>query len=71
MIVGPQAETKDYVEGLNIVGKESLGNLQGYYVYGDLNDDKILPDTVQIERVDLQKMFIYLTNQGGENGVNK
>ena len=41
------------------------------YVYGDLNDDKILPDTVQIERVDLQKMFIYLTNQGGENSVNK
>lgn len=71
LIVGPKVETKDYVEGLNIVGKESLGNLQGYYVYGDLNDDKILPDTVQIERVDLQKMFIYLTNQGGENGVNK
>ncbi|GAF35251.1 ABC transporter, ATP-binding protein [Lentilactobacillus farraginis DSM 18382 = JCM 14108] len=31
-------------------------------MYGDL-DDRQLPDTVKISNFDLQKLFIFLTNQ--------
>jgi len=64
VITGPGETVDSYTEGLNIIGSESLGNLKGNYVFGSLNDDREIPDTIQISRMDLQKLFIHLTSEG-------
>jgi ABC-2 type transport system ATP-binding protein len=69
LIVGPAKDVAKYTEGLNIIGQETLGRITGYYVYGPLDDQQILPDTVSIEQTDLQKLFVYLTNNQG--GIGK
>ena len=69
VIVGPKADVADYTSDLNVIGRESIGQLVAVYVYGELNDRPI-PDTVKISPVDLQKIFILLTNysKGGSEG---
>lgn len=67
LITGPKDEVDAYTQGLNVIGKENLGNLQGSYVYGALDEQRILPDLVNIEHVDLQKLFIYLTSPSNPN----
>lgn len=64
VITGPGATVDAYTQGLNIIGTESLGNLKGNYIFGNLNDDREIPDTIQISRMDLQKLFIHLTSEG-------
>ena len=54
------------MEGLNVIGKEQLGRMTGYYVYDDLPEMRILPDTVYLEKMPLEKLFIYLTQQTTE-----
>ncbi|AMV61226.1 ABC transporter, ATP-binding protein [Pediococcus damnosus] len=66
VITGPGETVDSYTEGLNVIGSESLGNLKGNYVFGKLNDTREIPDTVQISRMDLQKLFIHLTSEEGQ-----
>ncbi|WP_412989980.1 ATP-binding cassette domain-containing protein [Pediococcus siamensis] len=63
LITGPADKVAAYTQGLNVIGTESLGNLKGNYVFGELNNDREIPDTVQISRMDLQKLFIHLTSE--------
>ncbi|MEJ6400375.1 ABC transporter ATP-binding protein [Nicoliella lavandulae] len=65
-ITGPEKELDGYCDGLNIIGSKRLGNLKTNYIYGPLNDQRMLPDTVKIEGLDLQTLFIYLTKRDGE-----
>ncbi|MHA8138346.1 ATP-binding cassette domain-containing protein [Lactobacillaceae bacterium Scapto_B20] len=65
-ITGPANELDAYCDGLNVIGSKNLGNLKTNYVYGPLNDDRRIPDTVQISGLDLQTLFIYLTKREGE-----
>lgn len=67
LITGPKDEVDAYTQDLNVIGKENLGNLQGSYVYGALDEQRILPDLVNIEHVDLQRLFIYLTSPSNPN----
>lgn len=68
VVVGPKNDVERYTQDLNVIGKESIGQLSAFYIYGELNDLPI-PDTVKISPVDLQKVFILLTNytNGGNN----
>lgn len=61
-VVGPEKDVDQYTQGLNVIGHDNMGSIRANYVYGDL-DDRVLPDTVQLSNFDLQKLFIYLTNQ--------
>lgn len=61
-VVGQKNEVEEYTKGLNVVGYDDMGNIRANYVYGDL-DDRRLPDTVQLSNFDLQKLFVFLTNQ--------
>lgn len=61
-VVGQKNEVEEYTKGLNVVGHDHMGNIRANYVYGDL-DDRRLPDTVQLSNFDLQKLFVFLTNQ--------
>lgn len=69
VITGPSTEVQTYTEGLNVIGRESLGNLLVQYVYGKLDNDREIPDTVTVSHIDLQKLFIYLTSQGGHREI--
>jgi len=62
-ITGPAADVEAYTAGLNVIGHEALGNLRVQYVYGELDGDRPIPDTISISHIDLQRLFIYLTNQ--------
>ncbi|GHP14357.1 ABC transporter ATP-binding protein [Lentilactobacillus fungorum] len=70
-VVGPRQDVEQYTKGLNVVGRDNMGNIRANYVYGDL-DDRPLPDTLQLSNFDLQKLFIFLTNQyeGGRPNEN-
>ncbi|GBG93669.1 ABC transporter ATP-binding protein [Ligilactobacillus salitolerans] len=61
-ITGPEKQVQEYTAGLNVIGHDSLGKLRSDYVFGELDDQRILPDTVSVEGIDLQKLFINLTN---------
>lgn len=61
-IAGPQADVAAYTQGLNVIGTDHLGGITAHYVYGALEDDRPIPDTVQVEHLDLQKLFVSLTN---------
>lgn len=63
-ITGPKKAVEEYTAGLNVIGHSLLGGLQTSYVYGQLDDNRIIPDTVKLAHVDLQKLFVYLTNGG-------
>lgn len=62
MITGPDTDVTGYTAGLNVIGQDHLGGITANYVYGALEDDRPIPDTVTIERLDLQKLFVNLTN---------
>ncbi|KRM89990.1 ATP-binding cassette domain-containing protein [Liquorilactobacillus cacaonum] len=71
LIAGPKEDVDNYCQGLNIIGQENLGSIHGNYIYGSLDDKRILPDTVSIERMDLQKLFVNLTNISVKGGASK
>lgn len=69
-VSGTKDAARAYVEGLKIIGNECLGNTAGYYVYDELDDDRVLPDTVYLDSFDLNKLFLCLTESGGTHDEN-
>ncbi|KZT84459.1 ABC transporter ATP-binding protein [Lactiplantibacillus plantarum] len=61
-VTGPQTDVSTYTDGLNIIGQDHLGGITAHYIYGPLNNDRPIPDTVTVEHLDLQKLFVNLTN---------
>ena len=49
-----------YVSDKNVIGVDQIGGLKTVYVLGKL--DKKVPDGIEISKLDLQKLFIQLTN---------
>lgn len=64
-ISGPEDAVRAYTKETNVIGEDRLGHLFVHYVYGDLVSDREIPDTVTIDHIDLQKLFVYLTNGEG------
>ena len=64
MISGTAAAVDQFAEGRTIIGSESLGGLKTIYISGQI-DRETLPENIELSRVDLQKLFIQLTNQEG------
>jgi len=62
-ISGPAEDVAAYTAGLNVIGQDHLGGIAAHYVYGPLEDNRPIPDTVTVEHLDLQKLFINLTNR--------
>jgi len=69
-ITGPATDVTAYTQGLNLIGEDHLGGITAHYVYGSLNNDRPLPDTVTVEHLDLQKLFVNLTNTKKEAAVH-
>lgn len=62
-VSGLAMEIDNFIEGKSIIGTETLGGLKTAYVWGKPNKDE-LSDKIQYAKLDLQKLFIHLTNDG-------
>lgn len=65
LVSGPQKAVSGYTQGLNIIHSRTLANIKYDYVFGQLNDQRAIPDTVKVEHYDLQHLFMYLTHDRG------
>lgn len=61
-VSGPAAKVDEYVKGKEILGEDALGGLKTVYLLGHPGEDK-LPESLEMGKLDLQKLFIRLTNE--------
>jgi len=61
-ISGPAAKVDEHIAGKEILGQDSLGGLKTAYVLGKPEKEP-LPEFLQVGKMDLQKLFIRLTNE--------
>lgn len=59
-VSGVGAAVDEFVRGQRLLGQDVLGGLKTAYVLGDKPDN--LPDTLVTDTLDLQRLFIQLTN---------
>jgi ABC-2 type transport system ATP-binding protein len=59
-ISGMAAAVDRYCEGRELIGTDTLGGLKTAYILG--RPEKPLPDGLECSRLDLQKLFVRLTN---------
>lgn len=65
LVSGPQKAVSGYTRDLNVIHSRTLANIKYDYVFGQLNDQRAIPDTVKVEHYDLQHLFMYLTHDRG------
>ncbi len=56
---GPANAVDAYIAGKNVIGQDALGGLKSAYILGAADD---APSGVEITKMDLQKLFVQLTN---------
>jgi len=61
-VTGPATQVDAYAAGKQVIGEDALGGLKTVYVIGKA-DRESLPGQLELSRMDLQKLFIQLTNQ--------
>lgn len=59
-ISGPASQVDSYIEGRNTIGQDVLGGLKTAYVLGTPDSEEL--NGLEITPLDLQKLFIQLTN---------
>ena len=60
-ISGPAKMVEDYIADKEVMGLDSLGGLKTAYILGKVNKQE-LPSGLECSKLDLQKIFIQLTN---------
>ncbi len=60
-ISGPAARVDEFIIGKDVLGEDSLGGLKTAYLLGKPEHHE-LPEYLQVSKLDLQKLFIRLTN---------
>lgn len=60
-ISGPAGKVDAYIAGKQAIGSDSMGGLKSAYLF-DKAPDGPLPEGLEISKLDLQKLFIHLTN---------
>ncbi|MBB2181360.1 ABC transporter ATP-binding protein [Lachnospiraceae bacterium MD1] len=59
-VSGSTALVDSYISGKNVIGIDSLGGLKSAYILGKKEEE--LPDGLEVSKLDLQKLFVQLTN---------
>lgn len=59
-VSGSATAVDEYISGKNVIGTDSLGGLKTAYIIGKV--EKEIPNGLEITRLDLQKLFVKLTN---------
>ena len=60
-ITGAEGLINEFAKGKNVIGSDVLGNYKSIYVIGNIDKNSI-PDGLEVSKLDLQKLFIQLTN---------
>jgi len=60
-VSGPAQKVEAYISGKNVISTDSLGGLKTAYILGEA--DHHAPEGIEISPLDLQKLFIQLTNK--------
>ncbi|QSX06485.1 ABC transporter ATP-binding protein [Sedimentibacter sp. zth1] len=60
-ITGNARVVDEFIKDKKVIGIESLGNFKSAYIYEQINKETI-PNGLEISKLDLQKLFIELTN---------
>jgi len=60
-ISGASGAVDKYCDGKEKIGEDVLGNLKTAYIIGTYNEADI-PDNLEVSKLDLQKLFIQMTN---------
>lgn len=60
-VSGAAAKIDSYISGRNVIGADNLGGLKSAYILGDL-DRAGIPEGIEVTKMDLQKLFVQLTN---------
>lgn len=59
-VSGTAQKIDAYISDKNVIGVDSLGGLKTAYILGDIEPN--VPEGIEITKLDLQKLFIQLTN---------
>lgn len=60
-ISGPAKLVDEYTSDLTILDQQTLSNIKTVYVVQPLSENKVIPDQIKIEHIDLQRAFTALT----------
>ncbi len=60
-VSGGAAAVDKFIAGKNVLGTDALGGLKTAYLMEKINQSSI-PDGLEVSKLDLQKLFIYMTN---------
>lgn len=60
-ISGKASSVDSFIIGKNVIGIETIGGLKSAFILGSINKDT-LPADLEVTKLDLQKLFIQLTN---------
>lgn len=61
-VSGPASEVDKFIAGMEVIGSDSLGGLKSATVMGKIDVSRV-PAGLEIGKLDLQKLFIKLTNE--------
>ncbi|WP_312368560.1 ABC transporter ATP-binding protein [Lachnoclostridium sp.] len=64
-VTGKVKDIEQFIKNKNVLSETSLGGLRSVCILGKLNRAEI-PDTLEITKLDLQKLFVNLTREKGE-----
>lgn len=60
-VSGTASAVDSFIEGRNVIGCDSLGGLKTAHIWGKI-DKSSVPENLEVSKLDLQKLFIKLTN---------
>ncbi len=60
-VTGAEASVNEFAKDKNIIGSDTLGNYKSIYMLGNIDKNNI-PSGLEVSKLDLQKLFIQLTN---------
>lgn len=66
-ISGPAAKVDEYTAGMTVLTTRQLGKIKTATVVEPLPDQRVIPDQVKLDHLDLQHTFTALTTHGGMN----
>ena len=60
-VSGMTSLVDEYVKGKELIGYDSIGGLKSAYIMGHVIMNEV-PEGLEITKMDLQKLFVQLTN---------
>lgn len=60
-VSGKASVVDEFIKGKDVIGADSIGGLKSAYIIGQVNK-KNVPEGLEITKMDLQKLFVQLTN---------